>query len=101
MPRTNTAQLFPRISRLSKPLLATNTYTIHVAAEVSPAAMLRRRDPSFRLIILLDQILSGMTVSGAKHLHHLVPKVIDHLDRNPSRLRAVERPRGIAMQRLP
>ena len=38
---------------------------------------------------------------NAKHLHHLVPQVIDHLYRNPSRLRLGESAGGVAVERGP
>ena len=40
-------------------------------------------------------------VSHSKHLHHLVPKMIDDFNRNPSRRRLLERPRSVAVERFP
>ena len=39
--------------------------------------------------------------SHREHLHHFVPEVIDYLYRNPTRLWLCERPRGVAVKRIP
>jgi hypothetical protein len=36
-----------------------------------------------------------------KHFHHLVPEVIDHLDRDPARLRLLERARRVGVETRP
>ena len=43
----------------------------------------------------------GARTLHPKHLHHLIPQMIDHLHRNPPIPRLRKRPRNIAMQTLP
>ena len=40
-------------------------------------------------------------MANPEHLHHLVAEVVDHLHCDAARLRLVERPRGVAVQRRP
>ena len=47
---------------------------------------------------IVEQLYSPPIARYPKHLHHLIPQMVNHLHRDPAGLRLVEGPGGVAVQ---